>query len=560
MASETDPARIPLPGSLRPLPAPVGVPLDPAVRVELTVLLRPAPDSAPLPEAAARLPGSTPEGGPLSRVELAAARRPDPQEFAAFTDYARAAGLELRDADPGRRRIVLAGPAAAISAAFGVELLAVGNPAAPGPGTAAAQLSAGVPHAPSGPATLPARLAASVAAVLGLDTRPVATPRVVVRTTDAGTAAYLPATVAALYGLPAGARAAGEFLGVLELGGGYSPGDLETFFTAQGLPVPRVVDIGVDGATNSPGNSADVEVTLDLQMAGSVAVDATLVCYFAPNTERGFVDAVLAAVEDQSHAPNVLSISWGGPEDTWSPAARTSLEQALADAAAVGMTVCVAAGDQGSSDGVPGSLAHVDFPAASPAVLGCGGTRLETAAEQIVSEVVWNDLPNGGATGGGVSAVYPVPGWQARAGVPPSANPGSARGRGVPDVAGDADPDTGYSIVVGGQKIVVGGTSAVAPLWAGLVAIANARLGRALGFLNPWLYSAGAAAQVCRDVVSGCNPAYCAGPGWDACSGWGSPDVPRLFSALDPAGAATVATSAGRPPSTSSRHTRRSSG
>lgn len=135
-------------------------------------------------------------------------------------------------------------------------------------------------------------------------------------------------------------------------------------------------------------------------------------------------------VEDRRDAPEVHSISWGGPESTWSPVARTSLALALADAAAVGVSICVAAGDQGSSDGVPGRLAHVDFPASSPATLGCGGTRLESAGERIVAEVVWNDLPTGAATGGGVSAVDPVPDWQAHAGVPPSVNPGAARGRG----------------------------------------------------------------------------------------------------------------------------------
>jgi kumamolisin len=216
-----------------------------------------------------------------------------------------------------------------------------------------------------------------------------------------------------------------------------------------------------------------------------------------------------------------------------------ALDQAFQDAATVGVTVLAAAGDSGSSDGVNDGLAHVDFPASSQYVLGCGGTQLTSSTVgTISSEVVWNDQPTGGATGGGISDVYSLPSWQDKADVPPSANPGGQAGRGVPDVAGDADPSTGYTIRVDGQTITVGGTSAVAPLWGGLLARFNQKLGKPMGFLNPQIYGLlpSPDASDFRDIVSGNNGAYKAGPGWDACSGWGSPHGAQLLPALSGSG------------------------
>jgi kumamolisin len=170
----------------------------------------------------------------------------------------------------------------------------------------------------------------------------------------------------------------------------------------------------------------------------------------------------------------------------------------------------------------------VDFPASSPFVLACGGTRLEAADDEIAREVVWNAA--GGATGGGISDVFAPPQWQSSAGVPPSANPGGRRGRGVPDVAGDADPATGYRVRVDGRDAVFGGTSAVAPLWAALVARINQRLGTPVGFVNPRLYAAPSGAF--NDITSGTNGAYDAAAGWDPCTGLGTPDGAALLDAL----------------------------
>jgi kumamolisin len=202
----------------------------------------------------------------------------------------------------------------------------------------------------------------------------------------------------------------------------------------------------------------------------------------------------------------------------------TQYDQAFQTAAALGVTICVAAGDNGSSDGETDGKVHVDFPASSPNLLGCGGTALIAAGTTISSETVWNEGPDS-ATGGGISSTFPLPDYQKN--VP---MPGAFRG--VPDIAGDADPNTGYQVRVDGQDMVIGGTSAVAPLWAGLIALINQKLGTPAGFLNPLLYGSLSGKNLFNDVTSGNNGAYSAGPGWDACTGWGSPDGSMLLAAL----------------------------
>jgi kumamolisin len=284
--------------------------------------------------------------------------------------------------------------------------------------------------------------------------------------------------------------------------------------------------------THNP-NSADGEVMLDIEVAGAMAPGARIVVYFAPNTDRGFLDAITTAVHDQHYQPSVISISWGAPEAGWTAQAMQAFDQAFQDAAALGVTVCCASGDNGSDDGVSDGKAHVDFPAASPYALACGGTRLETAGARISREVVWNNGASGGSTGGGVSDTFALPTWQKNAGVPPSANAGGHVGRGVPDVAGDADPATGYRILVDGQEAVFGGTSAVAPLWSALIARLNQQLSKPVGYLNPLLYRPLPGA--CHDITSGSNGAYQARAGWDACTGWGSPDGTKLLTALSTA-------------------------
>ncbi len=321
---------------------------------------------------------------------------------------------------------------------------------------------------------------------------------------------------------------AGQTIGIIELGGGYNTSDLTTYFDGLGIAVPTVTAVSVDGGTNAPGdpNGADGEVALDIEVSGSIAPGANIVVYFAPNTSQGFLDALTTALQDTANGPpTVISISWGGPESSYSAQALSAFDDACQSAAALGITITVASGDNGSSDGATGN--NVDFPASSPHVLGCGGTEIIVSGNSITEEVVWDDLASGGgASGGGFSATFAVPSYQTSAtGVAAGALPG-ATGRGVPDVAGDASPETGYNVTFDGQNEVVGGTSAVAPLWAALIALLNQQRGSNIGFINPTLYQN--AENGFNDITEGNNGAWSAGPGWDPCTGLGSPNGAQL--------------------------------
>lgn len=331
---------------------------------------------------------------------------------------------------------------------------------------------------------------------------------------------YTPKQLAAFYGFPAAFTGAGKSVAVIELGGGYVQTDLDGYFKSLGLSVKPVIFHAISGGVNSPGdpNGPDGEVMLDLCVIGGMAPGVQLHCYMAPNTDAGFLAAIVQATHDKMDA---ISISWGAAEDDWSAASLTSFNAALQAAANAGITVTVAAGDNGSTDGETGP--HVDFPASSPWVLACGGTSLPSLSPS--SEVVWNDGSNGGATGGGVSAQFAIPTYQAKAGVP-----GGGVKRGVPDVAGNADPNTGWMIVIDGQNTVIGGTSAVAPMWAAIAAVLSQALGKNVGLLNPELYQL--PAGVMHDITSGNNGTYTAKSGWDCCTGLGTPNVTKLLAAL----------------------------
>ncbi len=457
-------------------------------------------------------PGSLATGNRLSREQFAAQYGADPKALELVQAFAAEFGLTLDQAAPGPSTVYLKGSLGALEEAFGVTL-------------DRHRIGEQTYRVRSGSILLPEQLSGQVLAVLGLDDRPQAAPHFRRARTHAASVSYTPVQVAELYGFPAGATAAGQTIGLIELGGGFQQADITAYFTGLGLPVPNVIASSVDGGTNTPGSAdgADGEVMLDIEVSAAVAPGAKIVVYFAPNTDQGFIDAVSAAVHDTTNRPSVVSISWGGPESTWTAQATTSLDAACQAAAAVGVTITVAAGDNGSTDGVTGTANHVDFPASSPHVLACGGTKLEGSGSAIKSEVVWNELTaQEGATGGGVSALFPLPTWQANANVPGS-------GRGVPDVAGDADPATGYQVRVDGQNQVIGGTSAVAPLWAGLIALANQANGRDAGFVNPTLYGAPSAF---RDITKGNNGGFTAKPGWDACTGLGSPHGTAIIAAL----------------------------
>jgi kumamolisin len=510
-------------------------PVDPNSQLTVSLLLRRGGGDAS--QRLAEIAGSAPrERQHVSPEEFRAQYGANPDDIAAIHDFAQHAGLNVLESSVARRTVVLQGSAHNMSEAFGVQLHNYEHP----------QL--GRYRGRTGPVEVPQELGNVIEGVFGLDNRPQAEPRFVRdgqrrrhHKKHAPTSAspyFTPPQVAELYGFPAG-PCRNRCIALIELGGGYRETDLNAYFQELGIAPPTVVAVGVDGAANSPGSEADVEVVLDIEVAGSVAGQSTVVVYFAPNTSQGFLDAITTATHDTTHSPDVISISWGGPELSWTEQSMEAMDQAFADAALLGVTVTVAAGDHGAGDAAGDGKAHADFPASSPHALACGGTHLEAKGGQISLENVWNN-GNGWAGGGGVSDFFALPAWQKNAGVPPSANGDGRIGRGLPDVSGDADGETGYIIHINGADTTVGGTSAVAPLWAALTALLNERLGARVGYMNPLLYNlTPAQLKACfHDILDGNNivpespNGYKADQGWDACSGWGSPIGAGLLTTL----------------------------
>jgi len=574
--------RVTVPGSeKKALPnAKVVGDVDPGERIEITVVLRPRTLGAgalTAKKATAFAMGVGSESPAtrqyISREDFASQRGAAPGDILAVEDFAHLHNLTVVDVSIAKRSIRLAGTVKDLAGAFK-------------PSLKQAKVGGRSVRTRTGGISVPAELAAVVVAVLGFDNRPAAkphfrfAPKTVVQSvpkraasakaTSGGAAktkphvtaneSFTPPEVAKLYNFPAALTGKGQCIGIIELNDfddkdpsmrpistGFTPADLKAYFTSLGLATPKITAVGVasDGSVgaNVPGVNADAdgEVMLDIEVAGAVAPKASIAVYFGLNTDNGFLAAFNAALHDDVRKPSVISISWGSAEDFNTKQARKAFDQALQDAATLGVTVCCASGDDGSSDirkaadrdGHP----HVDFPASSPFALACGGTTLR-GSTSIASEVVWNQK-NGG-TGGGVSNKFSRPSYQSNAKVPKS--PTKFTGRGVPDVGGNADPRTGYRVrLVGGAPDVIGGTSAVAPLWAGLIALLNQKLASAgkppAGFINPLLYGLSASAGAFRDIVQGSNDIeglgkYSAAAGWDACTGLGTPDGAKLLAAL----------------------------
>jgi kumamolisin len=504
-------------------------PANPNETVDVTIRLRSRTGKKPIVNAA-EFTKPIEKRTILSRKEFEQHHGADLDSIARVESFARQHKLTVKEKSLARRTVILSGAVAAMNEAFGVELKQYDHPT-------------GRYRGRTGSVHLPAELHDVVEGVFGLDNRPQAKPHFRRRRGRAGARAaavslsYTPTQVAALYDFPTGVDGTGECIALIELGGGYSDTDLSNYWSQLKLTeTPTVSAVSVGNGSNNPTgdpNGPDGEVMLDIEVAGAIAPAAKIVVYFAENTDAGFLNAITTAVHDSTNNPSVVSISWGGPESSWTQQAMTAMDEAFQSAAAMGVSVCVAAGDDGSTDGVTDGLNHVDFPASSPNVLACGGTQLVASGNTITSETVWNELANNeGATGGGISDFFPLPSWQNGAGVPPSANPSKNVGRGVPDVSGDADPTTGYVTLVDGNPDVIGGTSAVAPLWAGLIALINESIGKPVGFINPLLYQDASTAADFNDVTSGNNGAYSAGPGWDACTGLGSPIGTQVAAVL----------------------------
>ncbi|QJD78830.1 S53 family peptidase [Spirosoma rhododendri] len=521
---------VPLPGSERPAPAATKSSLaNSNESINVTIRLRRRQSINTLVNQSAAV------AQPLNRSDYARQYGASPADMRLVVAYAAANGLTVVLKSTARRTVLVRGTVAQLSKAFGVTLniyrLADGSTV----------------RGRKGPVMVPDNLVASIEGVFGLDNRPqarahfqiynpgdaqgIANPRAVA-------ASFTPPQLAKLYNYPTDRTGKGQTIAIIELGGGFRQADITAYFKSIGLKAPSVKAVLVDGGKNAPSNAngADGEVMLDIEVAGGIAPGANIVVYFAPNTDQGFLDAITTALHDARNKPSVISISWGSAEKSWTPQALNSFNQAFQSAAALGVTICAAAGDTGSDDSVGDKLAHVDFPASSPFVLACGGTKLLTTTNgtAISTETVWHES-NTSATGGGISDVFDKPDYQAKASVPPSVNDGKRVGRGVPDVAAVADPATGYVVRVDGQNLVIGGTSAVAPLMAGLVALINEQRSQPVGFIHPKIY---ATPTVFRDVTQGDNitvtnsKGYSATTGWDACTGLGVADGQKLASLL----------------------------
>lgn len=317
---------------------------------------------------------------------------------------------------------------------------------------------------------------------------------------------YSAGQLAQRYGFPGTVSGPMTWVAIIELGGGWAMADVQAYCAKNGKPIPNISNISVDGASNNytgDPNSADGEVGLDTQIViGATGGQVGILVFFAPNSDTGIADAIMAVIKDGRAC--AISLSWGQAESDWTTAARAATSAAIAAAAAAGIPLFAASGDDGSADGGKGN--NCDYPASDPLSLGCGGTTITNAGES-----AWS------YGGGGYSQFYRAQPWQ---------SPSSMPGRGVPDMALDADPNTGYQVVINGKWYVFGGTSAVAPMWASLVALLVMQTGQRIFNLPQKIYALGdKGPNGLTDIISGSNGSFHSAVGWDACTGEGVPNA-----------------------------------
>jgi kumamolisin len=482
----------------------------------------------------------------LTRDELEKKYGSSDEAVKKITAFAHAHNLQVTREEPTSARMRLAGTVEDISTAFGVSLFDYH------------QDKLGDFHGHTGPVSIPEDLKDSVTGVFGFNNhrhlrRHPAMAEVAILTPMAAATSvrqpwFKPPDLATIYNFPK-ATGKGQCIALLEFGGGVEADSVTAYFNNLDIPTPNVLTIPVNHVSVDPAADPDStgEVMLDIDVAGALAPDATIAVYFSTFDEKGLIDAISAVVADKTNDPSVVSISWGWDENQkfqnsilWTPAAIDHISHSFLAAALLGITVCVSTGDDGSEAQVQDGRAHVNYPATDPSVLAVGGTTLHKKSGSkpaIASEVVWNDGPGSG-TGGGISDYIPVPSWQSGV-VQASINPTHFEGRGIPDVAANADPDTGYLTYSGGKFGIVGGTSASAPLWGALIALCNQQLNARVGNFNALLYSTIGPNKVLHDITKGNNDTdgllsgqFAAKAGWDPCTGWGTPDGEKLLAAL----------------------------
>jgi kumamolisin len=523
--------------------------LDPEQLLDLTIVLA---QKGPLPPLhVARPIESQPSGRTkfLSHTELQQAHGAVAHSVETVTEFANRHKLSLVEIAANRRSIRLSGKAAIIERAFKTKLEQFHH-------------KEGTFFAPSQPLDLPDEWNGIVEVVLGLHNVPRAHPR-----RRSSLCCLEPSTqlhgLANAYQFPKSLDGTGQTIGLIELGGGFYPEDIEEFCRRLGIRAPKITVVQVGSAGNQPANRQSVhhfldalsgsislaagdlesdsfaaaqytaEVTMDLEILAALAPGSHIVVYFASSDEQGLYHAINYAVHDEKNKPDVLSLSWGLPEHTVSEAEVHALERVLHEAAHLGISICASTGDDGAMNRSDDHTPSVNYPASSPYCLACGGTSGGIPEIDLDQEVVWNATHFGikGASGGGVSTRFPIPVWQQNAQVP--AAPGGTSGRGIPDVAGLADPRFGCELLLAGRTFASAGTSAVAPMWAALIARINQALGSRSGHLHPHLYAlAQQSLKGLRPVMKGNNGYYHAGHGWNACTGYGTPRGDALIEYL----------------------------
>ena len=544
--------RCPIAGSdfgLRPGSTRLGS-VDPAELIDVAVVVRRDPTGPPMPDP---LLG----GAFVGRADFARLYGASVDDLDRVAQVGQTFGLLEQQRSSATRILVLRGSTPSVEAAFGVVLSLY-------------QHETGTYRGHEGPITVPKQLGDIVEGVFGLDNRPMSSGRSALKPappSGGGTSAttVTPPQVAALYGYPT-PNAGGYFasVGIIDFCGGFLESDINAYAVSLGQTPVTFNDVGPSTTVWTvlvpAGNDSlfteigEVltpcgETTLDVDVVSTVVPGIRAALYVAPDTMLGWISAIATAVHDAVNSPTVLSISYGWPEDEavssqldWTPVAMSLMNAFFLDAAVMGLTVFAASGDLGSGSrySITDKQARVNYPASDPLVTAVGGTALSHIDGTSFEERPWSS-PQGGATGGGVSAYNPVPAWQTGAGVPQSVNPGGGTGRGVPDIAGNAADASPYALVFEGKNpYPTWGTSAAAPLYAALLATFNPdnqiqdQPSPLLGLLNPTLYSPVARSAFNNVYQPGFTnayfdaPGYPATPGWNACCGWGSINVDRF--------------------------------
>ncbi|HTY84937.1 MAG TPA: S53 family peptidase [Silvibacterium sp.] len=528
-------------------------PLDPGHRIGFTVVLA---AKAPLPPVHPRLSArqhskasTHQQSSHLTHAELRQKCGVKEEAAELIESFARKFNLDIVEEAAHRRSMRLAGSAADIARAFKTRFEEF-------------ELNGHLFFAHTQPLHVPEAWNGSIESVIGLHSSRQAWPRRGSSVHGRATSAHIQ-DLSHAYRFPPNLDGSGQTIGIIEFGGGFHPKDIEQFCAHNRVAAPRITVVKIGSGANRPASHHSVnefldvisgtltlaakeeqsdpfldaqctaEVTMDLEILAALVPAAHIVVYFASSDEQGLYHAISHAVHDEHYQPGILSISWSMPERTLSGAELKAVEGVLREAAHLGITVCASSGDAGALNGSADGKPSVNYPASSPHCLGCGGTSGKISPSGISEEIVWNAIHFGikGASGGGVSSLFPLPEWQQGARVP--IEPRGKRGRGVPDVAGLADPRYGCEMMIAGRTFASAGTSSVAPMWAALIARFNQALGRRCGHLHPHIYRLGKdRATALRPVLKGDNGLYRAGRGWNACTGYGTPRGDALLAYL----------------------------